>query len=203
MSVTYVSSLILNTIICCLVSIPYKQCNSTKAGMQHSHLCNPPPSRLFESVWGTWIQQLCSHQRWCPGFWQTEAVHLCVSTLPDKRYVVTGYNRLQVKDGWSLLIWKMKSIKSSLKSAFFLIASRVQLFWLHKRYTVCIIKSMLKTFSSPDVPSDWFKVSYLQIHVWNLGLHWPVRGYVRLYMDSMLCTSFTAELIGDWAENKV
>lgn len=158
MSVTYVSSLILNTIICCLVSIPYKQCNSTKAGMQHSHLCNPPPSRLFESVWGTWIQQLCSHQRWCPGFWQTEAVHLCVSTLPDKRYVVTGYNRLQVKDGWSLLIWKMKSIKSSLKSAFFLIASRVQLFWLHKRYTVCIIKSMLKTFSSPDVPSDWFKV---------------------------------------------
>lgn len=99
MSVTYVSSLILNTIICCLVSIPYKQCNSTKAGMQYSHLCNPPSSRLFESVWGTWIQQLCSHQRWCPGFWQTEAVHLCVSTLPDKRYVVTGYNRLQVKDG--------------------------------------------------------------------------------------------------------
>lgn len=127
MSVTYLSSLILNTIICCLVSIPYKQCNSTKAGMQHSHLCNPPPRRLFESVWGTWIQQLCSHQRWCPGLWQTEAVHLCVSTLPDKRYVVTGYNRLQVKDGWNLLVWKMKSIKSSLKSAFFVIASRVLL----------------------------------------------------------------------------
>ncbi|KAI1232586.1 Calcitonin, partial [Lamprotornis superbus] len=48
------------------------QCNSTEEGLQHSHLCDPPPGRLPEQVRGSGQEQLHPHQRGLQGLWQTE-----------------------------------------------------------------------------------------------------------------------------------